>query len=147
MPWRRVIRRRFAAEVGAVAASVAIVVDAAFVPWHESGSVHRTGFALAGAADRLGLVTGGPRRILFVCAALLPLLTALAFAAAVARLSRVVGVLGCVVGVVGLASVAVVVGTTDTSQPGPPIAAVAALIAVACGARLVLRRSPRVRHH
>lgn len=122
-----------------------MVAAAALVPWHRSGSVRRNGFALARAADRVGLVTGGWRQALFVCVALLPLLAALVLAAAVLRRSRLTGLFACVVGLVGLASVAVVVGATDTSEPGPPLAALAAVLALASGARLLVRRS-RVRH-
>lgn len=120
---------------------------AALLPWHRSGEVERSAFELARAADALGLVTGGPRRLLFLCLAVLPLLAALALAAAVAQRPRVVGVMSCIVGVVGLASVGVAAWATDTSDVGPPVAAVAAFVAVSCGTSLVLRRSSHVRDH
>ena len=120
---------------------------AAVLPWHRSGEVERSAFELARAADSLGLVTGGPRRLLFVCLAVLPLVAALALAAAVADRPRVAGVMSCIVGGVGLASVAVAAWATDASEVGPPVAAVAAFVAVACGTSLVLRRSSHVRDH
>jgi hypothetical protein len=141
------IPRRSAAEAVAVLAAAAVVGAAALLPWHASGEVERDAFELARAAEGLGLVSGGPRRVLFVCLAVLPMVAALGLAAAVARRPRLVGAMSCIAGGVGLASVAVAVWATDVSEPGPPVAAVAAVVAVACGASLVLRRSTRVRHH
>jgi hypothetical protein len=129
-----------------VAAAAVEVAAIGALPWHRSGSVRRTGFELARAADRVGVVTGGPRRFLFVCVALVPLGGALVLLAVVLGRLRVAGGLACSVGAVGLASVSVVLVSTDTAQPGPPIAAAAAVLAVTCGARLLLRRSTRVRH-
>lgn len=108
--------------------------------------MERSAFELARAAESLGLVTDGPRRLLFVCLAALPLFAALALAAAVAGRPRLVGVLSCIVGAVGLASVAVAARTSDASEVGPPVAAVAAVVAVSCGTSLVLRRSSHVRN-
>jgi hypothetical protein len=147
MPSRRTIRRRFGAEALAVLSSGATVAAAAWLPWHRSGSVRRSGFALARVADRVGVVTGGPRRLLFVCAALLPLAAASVLAAVVVGRTRVAGVFSCIVGVIGLASVLVVLVSTDSAELGPPIAAGAAVLAAACGVRLLLRRSARVRNH
>jgi hypothetical protein len=120
-----------------VVAAVA-VAGSALLPWHRSGRVTRDGFALARVADGLGLVTGGPRRALFVGVFLLPLLAALAFGAAVAGRHRWVASLVAVAGVVGLGSALVVFRALRFGESGPVFAMVAGSVAVACGCRLLL---------
>lgn len=117
-----------------------MVAAAALLPWHRSGEVRRNAFALARVAENLGLVSGGPRRALFVAVFLLPLLAASAFLAAVAGRRRMAGICACAAGGVGLASGAVVVRLSGGRQPGPVVAIVAAVAAVGCGSHLVLSR-------
>jgi hypothetical protein len=137
MRWSRLIRRRFAADALAVVAAVA-VAGSALLPWHRSGRVTRDGFALARVADGLGLVTGAPRRALFVGVFLLPLLAALAFGAAVAGRRQWTGALVVAAGVVGLGSAFVVFRALRFGESGPVFAVVAGLAAVVCGCRLLL---------
>jgi hypothetical protein len=118
-----------------------VVAASAWLPWHRSGQVRRSGFALARIADSLGVVTGAPRRLLFVAVFLLPLLAASTFLAAALGSRRVTGLLACVTGTVGLASVAVVLRLSGGQQVGPVVALAASVTAVGCGLHLVLRRS------
>lgn len=142
MSWRRSIRRRSAAEVVAVSACVVLAGVAAVLPWHRSGGVRRTGFELARAADRAGLVTEGWQRLLLVGAFLLPMVAAVAFLAAVAGRPRWTGGVACVAAAVGLASSLVVVRLSGGRQVGPAAAIAAALVAAASGIHVLGRKSP-----
>lgn len=124
-------------------ATGALVGIAALAPWHRSGRVHRNAFALAHATERLGLVTGAPRRILFVSVYLLPLLAALALLAAIDRRTRIVGGLCVLAGVVGIVGAIVLLRTPGMHQTGPKLACVAAPVAIAIGVRVALIRSVR----
>jgi hypothetical protein len=94
------------------------------VPWHRSGRVARDAFALARAADGVGVVTGPARRVLFVAVFLLPFLAASALLAAVA----------------GIAGATVVLRLHGTPPPGPWVAWLLALLALASGSRLIFWR-------
>jgi hypothetical protein len=118
-----------------------VVAASAWLPWHRSGQVRRSCFALARIADSLGVVTGAPRRVLFVAVFLLPLLAASTFLAAAIGSRRSTGLLACATGIVGPASAAVVLRLSGGQQVGPVVALAAAVAAVGCGAHLVLRRS------
>jgi hypothetical protein len=110
------------------------------VPWHRSGRVARDAFALARAADGVGVVTGPARRVLFVAVFLLPFLAASALLAAVAGRRRVCG--GCAVAssIVGIAGATVVLRLHGTPPPGPWVAWLLALLALASGSRLIFWR-------
>jgi len=122
---------------------VALVGVAALLPWHRSGRVHRNAFALAHATERLGLVTGTPRRVLFVAVYLLPLVAALTLLAAIDHRRRVVGVLCTIAGIIGLVGALVLLRTPGMHQTGPKVACVVAPVAVAIGVRVSLIRSVR----
>jgi hypothetical protein len=92
-------------------------------------------------ADSLGLVTGAPRRVLFVGVFLLPLLAASTFLAVAVKRERAAGACACFAGVVGLSSAAVVLRVSGGDQVGTVVALVAAVTAVGCGLHLVSRRS------
>lgn len=110
------------------------VLGGALLPWHRSGRVHRNGFALARAADDLGLVSTTAFRILFVAAFLLPLLGALTLAAAVAGWHRATAIGACTVGVLALAATMVAMHSiVRHRQPGPVVTGLAGVLAIACG--------------
>jgi hypothetical protein len=112
----------------------AAVLGGALLPWHRSGRVHRNGFALARAADDLGLVSSTAYRVLFVAAYLLPLLGALTLAAAVARWHRATGLGACIVGVLAVAATMVALHSIARHhQPGPFVTGLAGVAAIACG--------------
>ena len=119
---------------------MAIAVAAAVLPWHRSGQVRRTGFELARAADRAGLVTETWQQALLVTAFLLPLLAAVAFLAAVAGRSRWVGAASCASAAVGLASAGVVLRLSGGRQVGPGVTVLTAIAAGWCGLQLLGRR-------
>lgn len=81
--------------------------------------MQRTGFELARAADRAGLVTEAWQRVLLVAAFLLPLLAAVTFLATVARRSRWVGAASCTSAAIGPASAVVVLRYSGGQQLGP----------------------------
>ena len=122
---------------------MALVGVAALLPWHRSGRVHRNAFALAHAAERLGLVTGTPRRVLFVSVYFLPLLAALAVLAALDRRVRIVGTLCTISGIIGIVGAVVLLRLPGSHQTGPKFALVVAPVAVAIGVRVSLIRSVR----
>jgi hypothetical protein len=99
--------------------------------------VGRDAFALANAAEGIGVVTGPGRRILFVAVFLLPLLAASTLLAAVAGRRRLCG--WCALGssMVGMASATVVLRLNGPQLPGPWVAWPVALLALASGGRLI----------
>ena len=144
MQWSTRIRRPSAADawlVAAVGSAVALVVDAVLLPWHRSGRARRNAFALARAAHSLGLVTGAPRRLLFVAVYLLPLIVGLAVLAAIAARPRAAGLASGIAGLVGLVAAIVLLRLRGSHQTGPQLACVVASLAIVSGARLVMSRS------
>jgi hypothetical protein len=117
------------------------VLDAAFLPWHRSGRVERDAFALARSAERVGLVTGGSRRILFVAVFLLPVLAAGTLLAATAGRSRWCGLAAVLSSFVAFAGATVVLRLGGTHPVGPWLACPLALLALVSGASLIARRS------
>src|SRR5438105_12038698 len=124
MPSSAPTRRHFAADAVlavALAAAVGVVAIAAATSWHRSGHVHRNAFALARALDRLGLVSGVPRRILLVGVYLVPLLVALAVLAVVERHRRAAGAIIAAAGTIALIAALIVVHVAGFRQPGPKL--------------------------
>ena len=113
---------------------------AATLPWHRSGGVRRTGFELARAADRAGLVTETWQRALLVATFLLPMLAALAFVTAVVGRTRWTGGVVAATAAVGLTSAAIVVRLSGGRQVGPAVAIAGALVAGWSGIHLLGRK-------
>ena len=109
------------------------------LPWHQSGDVTRDAFALARVADELGLVTGAPRRLLFVGLFLLPMLAALTLLFVTLRRHRWAGASACAVGALGLGCVWVGTAVDGARLLGPAATGAVAFLAIIFGLLLLSR--------
>src|SRR5438270_13521662 len=144
MPSSGPTRRRFAADAVlavALAAAFGVAAIAAGTSWQRSGHVHRNAFALARALDRLGLVSGAPRRVLLVAVYLVPLLVALAVLALVERHRRAAGAAVAAAGGIALIAAIVVLHVAGFRQPGPKLCLAVAPVSVLGGLWTATRRS------
>lgn len=116
----------------ATLAAGGVVVSLLALPWHRSGGVVRSGWALARVADELGLIEGPARRGLLWAAVLTPaLVVAAAVLAAVGRL-RIVALPVLLVAAIGL-SCALVLRDVSAGQTGQRTTLGTAAVAVVTG--------------
>jgi hypothetical protein len=144
--WSRTIRPRSAPDLWTAAAVLVaslLVIDAALLPWHRSGSVERNAFELARVAERLDLVDSLGRRVLFVAVYVMPLLVSVALLAALDRRRRTTGIAVLAAGMVSLVGAAVVLSFGGNAPVGVDVGFALGLLAVVCGGRLIRRRSTR----
>lgn len=122
-----------------VAGALAVVV-AAFLPWSASGETTRSSFELLQAADRLDLLSGGPRRVGLTAWYLLPVLVAVVWLTATLDRPVATAVAGTAVAAVALAGAGVVLNSPLKAEAGVPMAVVAAAAALAGAALIVWER-------
>lgn len=115
-----------------------VVAALGLLRW-STGDVDRTGFALARALERAGLVDTPARRALYVGVVLVPVVAAAVTLAAALGARRLVGGLAVVLGAV-TATAAVVALANDASGPGAVVTLGTGSLAAGAGGRLVMTR-------
>lgn len=149
---RRLLRWRIA-QCWLAGAGLALAIAGSFLPWIVSGTVTRSIYAIAGVADRLGVIGDGPMAALLRS---FPVFAALCFAPVIAaafRWWRTAGALAMVIGLVlsvlslGVLALALgKVGLTVRLDPlGPSVMAAGALLLIGGGATLSFGNSSPIR--
>ena len=116
-----------------------VVAALGLLRW-STGAAHRTGFALARALDRPGLVDTPARRALYVGVVLLPVVAAAATLAVALGARRLAGALVVVLGAVAVVAAAVAL-VNDATGPGAVVTLAAGSLAAGAGGRLVITRA------